>query len=117
MSKVLAFEKILSPLLEAYKQIVVKKNPDYQYSGPLLQTSYMLATSSNIDQALSYENLVYNEKEQDRAHIETLLRCAIQLGIEQGIHLCSEQPYIYLQTDSFDKLTQLLIEIKKTNDT
>jgi len=113
MSKVLPFRELITPLLEAYKQAVVKKNPNYRYHGPLLTTSKILVSSLNVDEALSEENLHYCEKEQGRSRIETLLICAIQLGIEQGINLCSEKPYEYLNPNDFDKTTKLLMDINR----
>ena len=85
------FSEIIGNLKKAYKVLVVKKQPEYKWNGPMLTTRKILVGCPNIDEQLNKGNLSYNKKEQGRDKVDTLLTVAVQLGIQQGIEIAEEE--------------------------
>lgn len=84
--------EVIDALIKSYKNIS-KKKPVYGYEGPLLSPScFLLATSYNIDEKFSKENIEFN-KEKGISNLETLVEAAFQLGIEQGMNIIADDIY------------------------
>ena len=97
--KLMSFSNIIESLKKAYDEIVLNKNKKFKWNGPLLKSSSrILVTSPNIDVTLGRESLQYNKKEQGRSEIETILGCAVQLGIQQGTDLSYNNNLLYLES-------------------
>lgn len=97
-SKIIDHDKVVNPLSEAYDLMV--KNKMVNYTGPLLTSNKMLCVGPNIDQRLKkYKEEFEN---QGRTPLDIILSCAFQLGVQQGIYMCSETPS-YLEVDDKDK--------------
>lgn len=87
---VLDFESILSNLKKAYNALVIKKKPEYKWTGPLLTTNKILVCCPNVDQQLNERNILYN-KERGRDKVSVILTVAIQLGMQQGMEMAEEE--------------------------
>lgn len=83
--------KVIESLEKSYKN-VSKRKPIYGYDGPLLTINRILSVTPNIDQEFDEESIQYH-KERDRSKLYITLKCAFQLGIEQGVHLISHEPH------------------------
>jgi hypothetical protein len=84
------FPDIMKGIMKAYNAIIVNKKFE-AYDGVMLTSSKLLATSQNIDVQLNKRNLEYSRKEQGRSHVESVMACAVQLGIQQGLDIAREE--------------------------
>lgn len=96
--RIIRHNDAMESLKEAYNIMLEKKA--VKYTGPLLTSSNILGVSFNIDEML--KTYKYQMKEQGRTPLDIILSCAFQLGIQQGVYLCSEKPS-YLEIADEDK--------------
>lgn len=88
INKKFKHDHVISSLKEAYSFMV--KNKTVIYKGPLLTSSYILDVSLNIDERI--KTYKYQKKEHNKTPLDIILSCAFQLGIQQGINKCVENP-------------------------
>jgi len=81
------FEDLTGPVYKAIKQVYKLTPKDYgeriKWTGPALPKS-MEATCLSFEEALTKEQLKYDEEDQGRDPLKVLIGIAVQLGIEQG---------------------------------
>lgn len=80
--------EVIDALSKTFKNIHNKKNPKYNYNGPLLTTHEILSCDHNIDEQFTEENFLW-DKEKGRDLIGLIIKSAFQLGIEQGMKMCA----------------------------
>lgn len=105
-TKIMRFDVMLNAMLEAHKNL---KNKTYGYNGPLLESNSLLVVSQNFDTLFTKENIEFLKEHRGKKEIEILLMAALQLGIQQGINMCSEEPKKYLDTNSLKLFLNSLI--------
>lgn len=105
------FSKIVSDLLEYHRTTISKpKNKrKYEYNGYDTTSSSIRATSPSVKQWFSKEEIEFRE-ENGMKPIEILITCAVQLGIQQGINMCSEKPILYLESEEQKQLNENLFK-------
>lgn len=97
MNKPMSFDDMLNGFLHFYNKTIKAKKKSWEYIGPDITSNAILASSPTIKQQLDKEYFEYLVKEKDKEPMELFLTAAIQLGIQQGINLCKEQPNKYLK--------------------
>lgn len=96
-SKIMRFDEMCESLFHFYKTTIARrKNKLWEYNGPDTTSSCILATSPPVTYQLTKENFDYRMERYDEHPIQILINAAIQLGIQQGIYMCSEEPSRYL---------------------
>jgi len=84
------FEELITPLIKAmhhcYNLERIHKDVDFEYDGYELSFREG-AVCPQPDEALTAETLKWQEEDQGREAIETILQIAFQLGVEQGRRL------------------------------
>ena len=101
MAKIMKFEEILDGLFDFYKNTIAKKkDKKYKYKGPDVTCNEILCVSPSIKEQLSKKEFEYRVEYKGNHPIELLLTAAIQLGIQQGINMCSKNPKKYLEKKS-----------------
>jgi hypothetical protein len=117
MSKVMSFGEIREALMHFYKTTITRrKNKLYEYKGPDLTSNSILVTSFPIKEQLSKRQFEYRIEHKGDHPMELLLTAAIQLGIQQGIYLCAEDPYTHIDKKKLEELRVLLNTIKELKD-
>jgi len=97
-SEIMNFGKIVDELFHFYKTTIVpRKNKKWEYNGYDTISNTILVTSPSVKKQLSKEEFEFMVNYKDKHHIELLINVAVQLGIQQGINLCSEKPREYLE--------------------
>lgn len=90
------FEQLTEPVIKAIRFAfkLNRKNEDLDipWSGYDIGRKEQ-ATSLTPDKKLSVENLKYQEENQGRGALETIIELAVQLGIEQGRRLQKEASF------------------------
>ena len=102
MSKILNFGDMIDGLYNYYKTTIKPrkdKNRKYKYTGPNTTSNCILVTSPSVAEQLAEDNIKFQKEYRGEDYIKTLLNCAIQLGIQQGINMCSENPERYLENE------------------
>ena len=98
-------------LFHFYKTTIARrKNKLWEYNGPELTSNCILVTSPPIKHQFSKEGFEWQTENHGEHPIKVLLTAAIQLGIQQGINLCSEEPSRYLENDYYKKSYETLLE-------
>lgn len=117
MSKIMRFEDMVNGLFHFYQTTIApKKNKLYEYNGPELTSDCILATSPTIKNQFSKENFDYQTENYGKHPVEVLLNAAIQLGIQQGINMCSEKPSKYIECEKFDNMMdEIMVKFLKEN--
>lgn len=96
--RIMKFGDMLDALMKAHKNI---RNKKYGYDGPVFTSNSMLCTSPNIDTQFSKEEVEFRIQHKDKTPLELVISAAIQLGIQQGIYMCSDNPHKYLEIQDF----------------
>ena len=107
------FPELMDALLEMHKEVVVKKNMNYQYSGPDLSNNSIRCTSPEFSSTLSPEGLDWEIKEKCKKPIEVILTIALQMGIQHGIDLASNDPLSYLEVKDWNRFEKMAKMAKK----
>ena len=106
-----SFEELTEPVVRAirfaYKLERKNSNLDIPWLGYDIGEKEK-GTSRSPDKKLSVEKLKYQEEEQGRSALETLIGLAVQLGIEQGRRLQKED--MYAKIFLFEHLKRLVRE-------
>jgi len=123
MEKTFNFGEVADELLRAYKKLILKKDPNYNYKGVLLTTNKILAVCPNIDESLSFEEIEYRRKEKGVSPMQSFISATLQLGIEQGLRMAAEDDelkkrdflssYINSPLEDIDKAIATLEILKK----
>lgn len=118
------FDELVEPVVKAIKFAYNLRrknlNKDIPYKG--YERKHCLSTCLSIGSTLSAENLQYEQREQGRSALETIVGVAVQLGFEQGIRYQKEQHKTHdLITDLIDKgqkqqIRKLEAKIKELED-
>lgn len=108
--RVIAFEEMLNSLVDAYERI---KSRQYGYIGPLLTSDVMLQTSLNLDMQFSEDVVKACMEDKRITPLKLALSAALRLGIQQGIYLCSDRPFMFLEIEDFEEFTLQLQELRK----
>tara|TARA_Y100000592_G_scaffold31450_1_gene50091 strand:+ start:78 stop:440 length:363 start_codon:yes stop_codon:yes gene_type:complete len=110
------FSDLMDALKEMHEEVIVKKNMQYTYNGPDLTSNKILLTSPSISERLSPEGLDWEINHNVEKPIDVILTIALQLGIQQGIDLVTDNPIEYLDLDKvkmeeFNKAFEVLKEL------
>lgn len=118
MSRIMKFGDMVDGLFHFYKTTIArKKDKLWEYNGPELTSDCILTTSPTIKEQFSKENFDWQTKNHGKHPIEVLLNAAIQLGIQQGINMCSEKPSRYIECEKFDNLMdETMVKFLKENE-
>jgi len=104
-SKVMRFDKMQDGLFNFYKTTIARrKNKLWEYKGPDTTSNCLLATSPPISKQLTKEFFEWNMDNYGVSPIEILITAALQLGIQQGINMCNENPSRYIENEKFDNI-------------
>jgi hypothetical protein len=108
----------MDALKEMHKEVVVKKNMQYTYTGPDLTSNKILVTSPSISERLCPEGLDWELNDRMERPIDVILTIALQLGIQQGIDLVTDNPIEYLDLDNMriEEFNRALQVLKQFND-
>lgn len=115
-SKVMRFDKMQDGLFNFYKTTIARrKNKLWEYKGPDTTSNCLLATSPPISKQLTKEFFEWNMDNYGVSPIEILITAALQLGIQQGINMCNENPSRYIEDygQEFDLDTTIAMLLKK----
>lgn len=110
------FGDLCDTLKEIYEEVVIKKNMEYTYDGPDMSNNTMMSTSPTFKDILSPEGLNWEINEKYKEPFEVVLHIALQMGIQQGIDLASDNPLSYLEVKDwkrFDKLVKMAKKMDK----
>jgi hypothetical protein len=118
MTKIMKFGDMVDGLLHFYQTTINrKKNKLWEYNGPELTSNCILSTSPTIKEQFSKENFDWQINNHGKHPIEVLLNAAIQLGIQQGINMCSEKPSRYIECEKFDNLMdEMMVKFLKEDE-
>jgi hypothetical protein len=110
------FSDLMDALKEMHEEVIVNKNMQYTYNGPDLTSNKILLTSPSISERLSPEGLDWEINHNVEKPIDVILTIALQLGIQQGIDLVTDNPIEYLDLDKvkmeeFNKAFEVLKEL------
>lgn len=93
MAEVMNFGKMLDGLFHFYKTtIAARKNKKWEYKGYDTTSNELLKCSASVREQLSQEDFEFRIQYRDDDPMKILLTCALQLGIQQGINMCKEDP-------------------------
>ncbi len=111
--KIMDFGKMVEGLFKFYKKAIVpeKVKRKYGYSGLDVTSDSILVSAFSITDELS-EGVFLHDIREGRHPIQILLGCAIKLGIQQGLNMCSNNPTSHLENVSIEELKHL-IDLKK----
>lgn len=105
MSRIMNFGEMLDGLFHFYETTIArKKNKLWEYNGPDTTSNCILVTSPSVKEQLTKKEFEYRVKSKGEDPIKLLLYAAIQLGIQQGINMCSEKPSRYIECEKFDHM-------------
>lgn len=89
--------KWLNHYFISIKQLLRQEKINYgNIKGPDTTSSCILATSPPVTHQLTKENFDYRIERYDEHPVQILINAALQLGIQQGIYMCSEEPSKYM---------------------
>lgn len=116
-SKVMNFEKMVKDFRKYYDNTFFLENKKaYKYTGSDLTDTFFLCCSPTIKEKLTKENIEWEHDDQYRQPIEVFIAAILQLGIQQGVYLCNEEPDRYLYKDrELGLMEKFLKEHFKTN--
>lgn len=100
--KVMNFGKMRDELFLFYKRNIAVKDKSkkkWDYNGYDTTSNCILATSPSVKIQLSKEEFEFRTEFKGHHPIELLLNAAIQLGIQQGINICKDDPSIIKRKD------------------
>jgi hypothetical protein len=116
MAKAWRFDQLTDSLKSAVTQaygLKRKKLRDLKWDGPELTANSLLAGGFPVEEALTKENLRYDDEEQGRDAMKVILGCAVRLGIEQGFRMAADEATRY---DIFVRSIRSYIENPKPKD-
>lgn len=94
-------DEVLYALKQVYKNLVKSKQKKYGWEGPLLESDSILCTSNNLDERFTEESIQFLTDYKKQDILDIIFSPAIDLGIQQGIFLCSKDPTSYLETENW----------------
>ena len=114
MDEPYSFDDLTVPVCDAIRELYdLKPRGDYgdkvEWTGPDLGKS-LRANSLTFDVALTRDSLEYNNENQGRSPLQTVVGIAIQLGIEQGRRLYRKDQEMSL------KLLDMAVKLLKNDD-
>ena len=107
------FGDLSDALKEIYEEVVIKKNMKYSYDGPDMSNNAMMCTSPTFKDVLSPEGLDWEINEKCKEPFEIVLHIALQMGIQHGIDLASDNPLSYLEVKDWKKFDKMVKMAKK----
>ena len=104
------FNEMVDGLFHFYETTIKrKKNKLYEYNGNDITSNCILATSPTIKQQLSKDEFEFRVNDKNQDPIKLLINAAIQLGVQQGINMCTESPSRYMENKEYDNMMDKII--------
>lgn len=84
------FSDVMEHVKKAYNALIIKQKKGFEWKGPVVASSKILATCFNVDEVLKAERIEYEVEEQGAEVIDILFRVIFHLGMQQGFNVANE---------------------------